>query len=191
MGSSGKIDELVVAAQSGDKEAENQLFLQLHARIFNLVQRRIWNKQTHKTKIKQDAEDLTEDICLKIAERYKTISFEIGFMPWVFRVVRNKIGEYYRNRNRRRGMESLENINLQSEDIDALAEHRETDRIISAALKNLRGRCREIITALLQDTIKEYIQEQQKNTATGTIYSRIHRCRSHFKDLLQQQGFEL
>lgn len=191
------IDDLLVAAQRGDREAENLLFSQLRARILKLVQHRIWNNQMHASKIRQDAEDLTEEICLKILESYKNMTFQIGFMPWVFRIVWNKIGTYYRERNRKRRIEGLniedENLQLEQDSMctEQLIETKELDGLIFQALEKMDVRSRDVIIALLDGKIKSYIAEQQKTTAIGTIYSHIHRCRSQFKNLLQLQGLEL
>lgn len=191
------IEGLLVAAQNGDKRAENQLFSQIRARVYQIVQRRIWNSQMHASEIKQDAEDLTAEICLTIVEAYKTIHFEIGFMPWVCRITWNKIGQYYRERERK---QKVEGANLEEakfrianglNDTERQIEYKELDSFISQALKKMRHRCREIIAKLLQGRIKEYILEKQKAMPPGTIYSHINRCRSRFKHLLQLQGFEL
>lgn len=74
-------EDLLIAAQNGDKEAENYLFTKLRARVLTLVQQRIWNSLSSGDKHKHDAEDLTADICLKIIEKYKTISFQDSFIP--------------------------------------------------------------------------------------------------------------
>ncbi len=191
------IDELLAAAIGGDKEAENQLFSKLHASIFELVQQRIWNIQKHASEIQQDAEDLTGDICGIILQKYKTATFHNGFMPWVFQIVRYKVGEYYRQRDRKPRVEAVDvaDDNLQfavdPTETEQRVELQELNSMISRALRKMDRRCRTIMRALLQGEIKAYIDEQrQRNTPIGSIYAHIHRCRKRFVKLLFEEGYE-
>ena len=190
------IDELLAASLERDKQAENQLFSQLRVRILALVKQRIWNTQMHASEIRQDAEDLTEDICLVILRKYKTASFPKGFMPWVFKVVRNKIGVYYQNRKRK---ERIEVSKVQVEELQVATdpdlpeqaiESQELDEMSFRAIKRLDRGCQAIIKALLQGEIKSHIREQKKLKHIGAIHVQIHRCRKRFIDLLGEEGFE-
>jgi len=51
--------------------------------------------------------------------------------------------------------------------------------------------CKEIIEALLEGTIKEYIQTTKEKISEGAIYSYVHRCRKRFRYLLKKEGLEL
>ena len=190
------VEALLAVAQSGDKETENRLFSLLRARILELVQHRIWNTQRDVSEIRHDVENLTQEICLIILEKYKTETFDHGFMPWVFQIVRNKIGEYYRERDRKRGIEEIDvddegpQIANGSARTEQLAELHELDRMIRHALKKMNGRSRIIIKALLQDKIEAYIIEQRRTTKVDTIYGQISRCRTRFHELLRHEGFE-
>jgi len=189
------IDDLLATARGGDKAAENQLFSQLHARILSLVQRRIWNDQMHPSEIQQEAENLTQDISLIILQKYRTASFEHGFLPWVFQIVQNKIGQYYREQGRKRKREAVvENEgNLQLEDKmdrpDEWVEVEELKKVISRALQKMGQPCAKIMKTLLEGKIKTYIAKQRRTTPEGTIYSQIHRCRELFQRLLAEAGY--
>jgi len=189
------IDELFEAAQNGEAAAETQLFSQLRARILALVQQRIWNTRRHSSEVRKDAEDLTEDICAVIFRRYKTASFHSDLMSWVMQIVRNRIGQFYRERDRRKGknepLPDDEVITGNSIGPEAELEGQELDGIIFCALKEMGQPCAKIIEALLAGEIKTYVEEQQRTTPLGTIYNQIHRCRESLKNLLREKGYTL
>lgn len=194
MNNSIGIDELLAAAISGNQEAENELFSNLRARIWELAQQRIWNTQRHASEIRQDAENLTQDICFVILQKYKTASFHHGFMPWVMQITRHRIGQHYRERavsQKRRDSvpetNDLADNSVGTEDEFAASE---LDDIISRALEKMGQPCVEIIEALMAGEIKAYIQ-QHTTASRGTIYSQIHRCRENLKILLREKGYKI
>ncbi|MFQ5632486.1 MAG: RNA polymerase sigma factor [bacterium] len=190
------IDELLAAALGGDKQAENQLFSQLRVRILALVQQRIWNTNRHESEIMKDAEDLTNDILRIILQKYKTASFDYGFMPWVNKIVWFKIGEYFRNRKIKERIEvskvQIEELHVATDPncTEELIESQELDEMSIRAMKKLDRGYQAIIEALLQGKIKSYIEKQKKKKQIGAIYVDIHRCRERFIDLLGEEGFE-
>jgi len=187
------IDELFEAARNGEAAAETQLFSQLRARILALVQQRIWSTRRYSSEVRKDAEDLTEDICAVIFRRYKTASFHSGSMSWVMQIARNRIGQFYLERDRRKG----KNDPLPDEELitgnpigpEAELEGQELDGIIFRALKKMGQPCAKIIETLLAGEIKTYMEEQQRTTPLGTIYNQIHRCRESLKNVLREKGY--
>jgi len=196
MSDCGGIDDLLAAAREGNKEAENQLFSQLRARILGLVQQRIWNANKDASENRRDAEDLSHDICITILKKYRTADFGAGFISWVFQISRHKIGEYYRKTKTKPWMETTdvedENLAVPHSPYapEQLAFAGELDRMICYALKKLGSRCQAIISALLEGNIKAYIAEARRTIPLNTIYSYIHRCRQRFQELLRAEGFD-
>lgn len=193
------ISDLLAAAQGGDKQAENELFSKLRARILSLVQQRIWNTKRAQFEIVQEAENITHDVCTAIFHRYKTERFSTGdkFLAWVFQIVRHKVGDYYRVHQKDH---LYERINLEQNNQpgpsepswpDENIDHEELIQLIHRALKKMKACCREIIEALLAGEIKAYIARQSKKTPINTIYCWIHRCRQELSDFLNKEGYEL
>lgn len=86
--------DLLDRARNGDKSAEKQLFEILHVRFAYLAKRRIRNKD--------DAEDVAQEACMTILEKYKTEVFTKGFDAWAYGVLRMKIGNYLQEKDRKR-----------------------------------------------------------------------------------------
>lgn len=80
------MNNLVTMARQGDLEAEQQLFQYLRVRFEYLAKKRLLKKE--------DAEDIAQEACLTVIEKYKTADFHGHFNAWALKVLRNKIGNY-------------------------------------------------------------------------------------------------
>lgn len=89
--SSVNIQECVAKAKSGDKESFGRLYDVFLDRIYRFVYFRV--------RLKEDAEDLTEHIFLKVFTGIG--SFEergLPFEAWLYRIARNEIIDFYRTK---------------------------------------------------------------------------------------------
>ncbi|MEW5923337.1 MAG: sigma-70 family RNA polymerase sigma factor [Candidatus Zixiibacteriota bacterium] len=80
------MNNLVTMARNGDLEAEKQLFQYLRVRFEYLAKKRLLKKE--------DAEDIAQEACLTVIEKYRTVDFHGQFNAWALKVLRNKIGNY-------------------------------------------------------------------------------------------------
>ncbi|NIO21904.1 MAG: hypothetical protein GTN76_14535, partial [Candidatus Aenigmarchaeota archaeon] len=79
------MDELLSKAREGDEKAERELFQYLFVRFKALAKRRIGEGE---------AEDIAQEACLTVLEKYKTQTFTKGFETWAYGVLKMKIGNY-------------------------------------------------------------------------------------------------
>jgi len=86
--------DILARAINGDKSAESRLFELLIVRFELLAKRRIENEE--------DARDVTQEACVTVQQKYRTVDFEAGFFEWAFGVLRMKIGNYYQARRARK-----------------------------------------------------------------------------------------
>lgn len=77
--------ELIARALAGDRQAERQLFERLTVRFRYIAKRYIKD---------DDAEDIVQDACVTIIEKYKTQQYSSGFEAWAYGVLKMKIGNY-------------------------------------------------------------------------------------------------
>ncbi len=80
------VNDLLGPAINGDKSAEKQIYEFLFLRFTALAKRRIREKQ--------DAEDLAQEACLTVIQKYKDETFTKGFEAWAYGILRMKIGNY-------------------------------------------------------------------------------------------------
>jgi RNA polymerase sigma-70 factor (ECF subfamily) len=94
------MDELVEKAKAGDKSAEAEIYKYLFVRFKFLAKRRMRS---------DDYEDLAQEACMTVLEKYKTQEFEISFTAWAYGVLRMKIGNWLQAQKRPSGQtESLD-----------------------------------------------------------------------------------
>lgn len=84
------LDRLLTRAKSGDKMAEEELFRYLSVRFLVLAKRRVGEGV---------AEDIAQEACFTVVEKYKTEEYPKGFTAWAYKILRNKIGNYLQNKN--------------------------------------------------------------------------------------------
>jgi RNA polymerase sigma factor (sigma-70 family) len=80
------VDNLIGRARQGDREAEAEIYQYLFERFASLAKRRVGSKE--------DAEDLAQEACVTVIEKYRTETYTKGFAAWAYGVLRNKIGNY-------------------------------------------------------------------------------------------------
>ncbi|MBA2450496.1 MAG: sigma-70 family RNA polymerase sigma factor [Chloroflexi bacterium] len=82
--------ELVERAQSGDGEAFGELYERLHPEIFRYLVRHLGGRR-------EMAEDLTEEVFLKVLERIDKYQFRgLPFSAWLYRIARNHLIDHVR-----------------------------------------------------------------------------------------------
>ncbi len=87
------LNDLYKNAETGDKKAEDKLFKYLLERFGQFANRRIWDKE--------NAKEVAQEALMLIAKEYKSISFEISFQAWAYKVLDNKILNYIKKRRQR------------------------------------------------------------------------------------------
>lgn len=97
------MDELVKKAKAGDKMAEKEIFDNLFVRFKYLAKRRVGEN---------DCEDLAQEACMTVLEKYKTEKFEINFLAWAYGILKNKIGNHFQTLKRRSSRELSLDDNL-------------------------------------------------------------------------------
>lgn len=79
------MDRLLARVKEGDGKAEKELFQYLFVRFKTLAKRRIGEGE---------AEDIAQEACLTVLQKYKTETFTKGFEAWAYGVLKMKVGNY-------------------------------------------------------------------------------------------------
>ena len=87
------INDLYSAAREGTKTQEDRLFQELSVSFRLFVRQR--------TKNPHDVEEIVQEALMTIAAKYRSMSFEISFSAWAYRVLENKLLAFYRSRGTR------------------------------------------------------------------------------------------
>lgn len=84
--------DLVRRAQRGDAGAFSVLVRRHETRVFNYVLRLVGDRSL--------AEDLTQEVFLRVFQRLPTFSFRCKFTTWLFQVTKNRVLDEIRDRER-------------------------------------------------------------------------------------------
>ena len=91
------MEELVQKAIKGDEKAEREIFDYLFVRFKYLAKRTVGESE---------CEDLAQEACMTILEKYKNEEFTVSFTAWAYGVLKMKIGNYLQSGKRKHDKET-------------------------------------------------------------------------------------
>ena len=132
----------IARARAGDAEAWGDLYRQYAAAIFRFCRRVLPTRE--------DAEDATAEIFMKLREKLGQYDPERPFSSWLYKVAANHCWDMLRRRHTRQDLETddVENLPLESSDpgqVSRLIEE-QTAGGLRAALAQLPPRARMVLT---------------------------------------------
>ncbi len=187
------LGKLVRQCMAGDQHAWQQLVVSQHRRIYAICYRF--------TGSASDAEDLTQDVFLKLYRNLASFDTEKGsFQTWITTLARNLLVDHFRRTRLDRASDSLDASLSSDEDgatlADRLADPRPTQEAHASGLE-LKARIQQALAQLspelreavvfrdLEDMDYKEIA-QVLRIPEGTVKSRISRGRGELARLLQR-----
>jgi RNA polymerase sigma-70 factor, ECF subfamily len=179
---------LVSRCLNGDESAWEELVRQHTRQVYGLCFRF--------TNSAQEAQDLTQDVFLRVFKTIKSFrSTEGSFHTWLARVTRNLLIDHYRRTRQERVTDSIEEQLPMLEQAggaatarpDQALAGREASEILQATLQKLSPDLREAV--ILRDLQEMEYREiaQVLDIPEGTVKSRINRGRAELARLLRKQ----
>lgn len=178
------IDTLIERCLRGDQLAWEAVVRQHWRKVFNVAYKFVGSHE--------QAEDLTQDIFLKIFRSLETFDRRANFQTWLISVSRNLCIDYYRSVRRERQLIDRE---LRSEEMPAVSrtvsplktlENRDLAAELRQALQGLPSSLRTAV--LLRDIHELSYQEiaDRLKLPEGTVKSRINRGRRELARRVQR-----
>ena len=137
-GAAGQASDALVRARSGNAEAWGELYRQYGAQIFRFCRRALPTKE--------DAEDATMEIFIKIRDKLGQYDATRPFTAWLYRVAANHCWDLLRRRRVRQDLETGEVENLPLEHPDPgqleLVVRERSNQQVRRALDRLPARSR-------------------------------------------------
>ncbi|HLJ67626.1 MAG TPA: sigma-70 family RNA polymerase sigma factor [Chloroflexota bacterium] len=130
-------DAIIAEAAKSDSEAFGELYERYYSRIYRYVYHRVGNVA--------DAEDLTALVFMKALEAIPAYQpRQGGFAPWIFRIARNGVVDYYR---RYRHVSTLDDVNHEATDGDPVSRTLGLERRaeLRAMVERLSDEQREVV----------------------------------------------
>jgi RNA polymerase sigma factor (sigma-70 family) len=173
--STSNMDALIERCLDGDQTAWEQIVRQHWRKVFNVAYKFVGRHD--------EAEDLTQDIFLKIFKALHTFDRRANFQTWLISISRNLCIDHYRSVRKERETMARDvdasNLAPVSRDRGPYSQLELTDlrRLINEALKELPGTLRE---AVVKRDLQEFSYQEiadQLGLPEGTVKSRINRGR--------------
>jgi RNA polymerase sigma-70 factor (ECF subfamily) len=183
------IDAVIQRCLAGDQTAWEQIVRQHWRKVFNIAY-----KFTGKH---DEAEDLTQDVFLKIFKSLNTFDRRANFQTWLVSVSRNLCIDHYRSVRKER--ETIDRdvdageLSPVAQTVSPVAalEHRDRVELLKKALHQLPPALREAV--LLRDIQELSYQEiaERQHLPEGTVKSRINRGRTELARQIRRLRDEL
>ncbi len=168
-------DSLIEQCLSGDQQAWETIVRQNWRKVFNVAYKFVGRHD--------EAEDLTQDIFLKIFKALSTFDRRANFQTWIVSISRNLCIDHYRSvrKERQTIAREVDAGELQPASADrgpyAAAEHQDLRAILRLALEGLPATLRTaVVLRDLQELSYQEIADRLR-LPEGTVKSRINRGR--------------
>jgi RNA polymerase sigma-70 factor, ECF subfamily len=162
--------------------------------VVNSYAKRIYNLTYRYTCRREEAEDLTQEIFIRVYQNLKSFRSDSGsFQSWIMKVGRNLIIDHYRRTRRFQqtaGTEEMETMNLKDDKVlnpQRSVEQSEASLFLREGLQALAPELKEAI--ILRDLEGMAYQEiaDLLSIPEGTVKSRINRARLELAKLLTKR----
>ena len=174
----GFLLDLIARAKIGDQEAFAAIYDLYFTRIYRFIYYRVGHKEV--------AEDLSEDVFVKVFTRINSVEKEGSFQSWLYQIARNKVIDFYRDKRLTVALEDIENTLEYESNLIDIVELKEQQKIFLRLLKEL-GTDQQTILKLkfLEDLDNSEIARLTGKTE-GSIRVLQHRAISKLKELLNK-----
>ena len=176
--------EVVVLAQGGDPEARELLARRYRTPAFRLAMQLLGRPE--------EAKDVAQDAMLRFFGSLDRFQPERPVLPWLFRIVHNRVRDLQRKRRRRR-IDSLESLIEEKgyepvsdrPDPERRTQKRQLQRRIWQALGTLSPNHREILVLRDYQDLAYAEIAQVLGVPQGTVMSRLHAARRSLRTCLE------
>lgn len=163
-------DELIMeAVKRGELQQATLLFERYNKRIFNFLARMTMDRDL--------AEDLTQNVFLRII-KYRT-SYRDGnkFQSWIYQVARNVFSDHYQaHRNKFSGFVDVEKISDHMADREEGEEQDEKEKILHRSMARLSEEQRELLVLTRFQQMKYEEVAAIMDTTVANIKVKVHRA---------------
>jgi RNA polymerase sigma-70 factor (ECF subfamily) len=183
-------NRLIEQSKQGDEEAFGALVNKYKTKVFNL--------SYSFTRDRETADDLTQEVFIKVYYSMEKFKFQSGFGTWLYRIAVNHFKDYLRKHAKERhiSIEALVREPAISEDeikkMEKTQESADKKKLLHVALQSLPEKHQVILTLRdIQGHSYEEIASILK-LSPGTVDSRLHRARKMLRKkiapFLSQEG---
>ena len=166
---------LVVRAQNGDAEA----FAELIEDHYDLIHRTAWKWCGSR----DDAEDIAQDVCVKLGRAIAGFDGRSAFSSWVYRITLNAVRDMQRA-GKRRGRYADAYAEISPEDQPAEQEEAATSSQLWAAVRQLPEKQRDAVLLVYAEELSHAAAAEIMGIREATDSFHVHEARKTLRGLL-------
>jgi len=174
-------DDLIRAAQSGDVDAFERLLEAYYDTLYRFAYKWSGNRA--------DAEDITQQACLKLARALSSYRFESAFTSWLYRVVVNCAKDWARSQGRHCAAE----LEVAEQAADTASERNGPEDHaflwqLLRRLEDLPEGIRETLLLVHAEGLTHAEAARVLEVKESTVSWRLHEFRKHYRLALEEGG---
>lgn len=170
--------QLVQRSAAGDQDAFRQLVQRHHRRVFNIAYRALGDAGL--------AEDVAQEVFVKIYRHLPGYRHEKPFVHWLHRIAANAVTDAARRSHSVLSLDALEQAPAgQQADPQDVASQREIQRAVRRAIANLPSHYRDAVALQLFHDLSYEDIAAVLDIPIGTVMSRLNAAKRLLRDRLQ------
>jgi len=162
-------EKIMEAVKSGDLQQASLLFERYHKRIFNFLARMTIDRDL--------AEDLTQNVFLRII-KYRTSYREgLKFQSWIYQIARNVFSDHYQaHKNRFSDFVDVEKVSDHMADQPENEDMDEKEKLLQQSMAKLSDEQRELLVLTRFQHMKYEDVAAIMDTTVANIKVKVHRA---------------
>jgi RNA polymerase sigma factor (sigma-70 family) len=162
-------ESIMEAVKGGNLQQASLLFERYNKRIFNFLARMTFDREL--------AEDLTQNVFLRIIKYRNSYREGLKFQSWIYQVARNVFSDHYQaSKNRTSDFVDVENVSDHMADSGETEEMDEREKILHRSLARLSEEQRELLVLTRFQHMKYEEVALIMDTTVANIKVKVHRA---------------
>lgn len=172
------LSNLIKVAREGDLAAFERIVGLYERRVYGFVFRHVGNKE--------DAEDITQEVFIKLYKKFSTYDPAQTFTTWLFTIATNTVYDFFRRKRGKQELLIVDDPELPLETADPRDAYTPVEATIDveSALAKIKQGYRTVLLLFYRDELScEEIAHVLK-MPIGTVKTQLHRARKALKEVL-------
>ncbi|MEQ8364584.1 MAG: sigma-70 family RNA polymerase sigma factor [Cyclobacteriaceae bacterium] len=175
-------EQIMEAVKNGDLEQASILYARFNKRIFNFLARMTFDRE--------QAEDLTQNVFLRLLKYRKSYKEGSRFQSWIYQMARNAFSDYYQaHKNKYSQFVDVQQIGNKASSAQEDMEQNEKEELLKRSMALLSEDQRELLILTRYQHMKYEEVAQVMDTTVANIKVKVHRAiaklREHYFQLEQ------
>ncbi len=172
-------EQIMEAVKNGDLPQAAVLFDRYHKRVFNFLARMTMDRDM--------AEDLTQNVFLRMIKYRSSYREGNKFMPWIYQLARNIFSDHYRANKNNKGFVDVEKMSDTMANSEESKDQDDREELLHQSLARLDAEQRELLVLTRFQQLKYEEVAVMLDTTVANIKVKVHRAigklREHYFEL--------